>query len=191
MLRRTILLAGLVVLLAAVSSCIFDAKEQEPDEEKPQGFKPLTTREAVLNNIEVAYEKRRLDKYDELLDVNFTFFLSTGDVGGGLPESWGRADEITANSNLFNQTPPPPFPRCKRIQMDVKWEDGVSWSSSFPGGGTDEWHTTTVNYEFKIDVDPDMTYLNNPTAQAQFTVHNIGTEDAPDWRLVEFRDLGD
>ena len=40
---------------------------------------PLTTREAVLNNIEYAYNKRVVSAYDELLDLEFTFFFSQGD----------------------------------------------------------------------------------------------------------------
>ena len=46
-------------------------------------------------------------------------------------------------------------------------------------------------YDFQIDVEPDMTYINNPGAKAQFTIRNAGTEEAPLWKLVEFRDLGD
>lgn len=193
MLKRTSFVVGLVALLATVSSCIFDAEEKPPIKDEPiQSFQPLTSKSAVLNNIEVAYEKRRLDKYDELLDENFMFYLSDGDVGGGLPDSWGRPDEILANTNLFSQSPPAEFPRCKRIQMDVQWEQGLSWTEIIPQSAPEEtWYTTTVFYDFKIDVEPDMTYINNPGAKAQFTVRNLGTEEDQDWRLVEFRDLGD
>src|SRR5512132_1585240 len=56
----------------------------------------------VLNNIELAYNQRKINPYETLLDDNFTFFLATGDVGGSVPESWGSAVEVQANANLFS-----------------------------------------------------------------------------------------
>lgn len=208
MTRHFLFVALIVVGIAAIVACEDDpidsgcrgcgcpdgysAAARTPPCPPQSGFRNLTTRNAVLNNIEVAYERRRLDKYDELLDPNFMFFLSGADVGGGLPRQWGRADEIMANTNLFSQTPPAEYPRCKRIQMDVQWEQGLAWTEVVPQSAPDEtWYATTVYYDFKIDIEPDMTYLNNLGAKAQFTVRNAGTEDAPHWQLVEMRDLSD
>lgn len=191
MTRSLILVLLFVVGLAATLACEDDPVEQIILHCFDCPIDP-TTREAVLYNIEKAHEKRLLDWYEEVLDPNFTFFLSNSDVGGGLPVSWGRSDEITANTNLFSNSPPAQYPRCKRIQIDIQWEGGVVWTEVIPESAPDEtWYTTILDYDFKIDVEPDMTYINDPGAKAQFTVRNAGTEDAPQWRLVEMRDLGD
>ena len=196
MLKRPLFTVLLVATVATTASCIFDP--DPPGEVPPppsQKFQNLSEKWHVLNNIELAYTKRRIDKYDELLDGTFTFFLSTGDVGGGLPAQWDRSEEVTTNTNLFAQDPPGDLPRCKDIDMNVQWEnnDGepnVAWIEITTPGG-EKWYTTTVFYDFQIDVEPDMTYINNPGAKAQFTIRNAGTDEAPLWKLVEFRDLGD
>jgi hypothetical protein len=196
MLKRPFLTVLVIAMVATTASCIFDpdppGKVPPPPSQK---FQNLSEKWHVLNNIELAYTKRVIGKYDELMDESFTFFLSTGDVGGGLPAQWDRTTEYTTNDNLFAQEPPGDLPRCKDIDMDVHWEnnDGdptVVWIEITTPGG-EKWYTTTVFYDFQIDVEPDMTYINNPGAKAQFTIRNAGTEEAPVWKLVEFRDLGD
>jgi hypothetical protein len=190
--KRNLSVIGLAVLVAAMSSCIFSPEKDTGDPVEPaKKFEDLSQRSHVLNNIELAYNKRNITQYDRLLDDNFTFFFSTGDVGGGLPQSWGRADELVATTAMFD----PNYTgenRCKSIRMDLQFEDGVTWVEVIPGSAPDEvWYTTTVFYEFKIDTEPDNTWLAVPGAKAQFTVRNTGTESAPLWKLVEFRDLGE
>lgn len=199
MLKRALLLVFLIAMVATAASCIFNPEKPviPPPPVDNQKFEDLTEKWHVLNNMELAYRKRKIERYSELLDNGFTFFLSAGDVGGGLPTSWDRETEVTANTNLINtEQPPAPIPRCKSIQMDIQWEDdkgnpALAWIEITPPNSTETWYTTTVFYDFQFDVEPDMTYINNPGAKAQFTVRNAGTEEAPKWLLVEFRDLGD
>jgi len=197
MLKRNILLCTLTGLIAAVSSCIFDPDpgKKPPCEGCNQEYQDLTERWHVLNNLELAYTRRHINQYNRILDANFTFFLTPGDVGGGLPENWGRADELKYNTDLLNAQldENSPFPRCKSIQMDVQWEKGLQWVEITPGSAPDEtWYTATVFYDFKFEMEPDNTYINNPGAKGQFTVRDAGPfEGKPShWQLVEFRDLG-
>jgi hypothetical protein len=195
--KRPLLLLISIAMVATAASCIFDPdKDETPPINNDQKFENLSEKWHVLNNIELAYSKRRLDKYDQLLDNDFAFFLFPGDVGGDVPESWDRDTEVSANKNLFStEQPPAPAKRCLGIRMNVQWEDdqgkpSLAWIELTPPGSSETWYTTTVNYDFNIDVEGDLTYINNPGAQAQFTIRNAGTEGAPQWRLVEFRDLG-
>ena len=193
---KTIRVLSMIAALAVICLIACEDDPADPPVVPPSAFKNLTQREHVLNNVELAYNKRRLDKYDELLDDNFTFFLYAGDVGGDVPESWLRDTEIQANTNLFSKDPlPAPYKQVLSILMDVQWEDDqgnpdVVWVEFTPPGLTESWYTTTVRYDFKIELEGDLTYFNNPGATAQFTVRNAGTADAPQWRLVEMRDLG-
>jgi hypothetical protein len=184
MLKRSILIGCMAVLVAAVSSCIFDAPEKiggDPPK-PPKELLPLISRTAVLNNIEYAYEKRDITPYDALLNDDFTFFYTDGDVGGGTPVQWPRADEVSSNTGLFAA--------ASSISMDIKWEDGVAWTEITPASApTEKWYTTTVFYDFTIKVG-DTTYVPDTGSKAQFTVRNAGTEAEPHWQLVEFRDLG-
>ena len=185
MLKRSIfLLCSLAVLMAAVSSCIFDPNPTPPTPPKPvQKEENLTERWHVLNNIEVAYNKRRSDIYSKLLDVDFTFFYTEGDVGGGgVPVQWGRDVEDPATAGLLGD--------ADKVDMDIKWEDGLSWVKVIPASApAEEWFTTTVFYDFTIDIG-ETTYVPDAGSKAQFTVRNDGTAETPKWQLVEFRDLG-
>ena len=188
------LVITLLVAVVALVACSDDPTREVPPTPKGTSFGNLTERWHVLNNIELAYSKRRLDKLDELLDDNFTFYLAASDVSGNIPTQWDRSIEVTANSNLFNSDPPGDLPRCKDIDMNIKWEDddgkpAVAWVElTMPNDET--WYVTTVFYEFAIDIEPDMTFINNVGSKASFTVRNAGTDEAPRWRLVAMRDLG-
>ena len=188
------LFAALMVAVVALVAC-GDDDPTGPVPNQPADFKNLTEKSHVLNNIEVAYNRRNIQRYEQLLDQDFTFFLSTGDVGGGLPSQWDRSTDITANTNLFAVDPPDDIPRCKNIEMNVEWEDDsgnskVTWVEITTPGG-EKRYTTLVYYNFRFDVEPDMSYPNNPGAKVQFTMRNAGTDEAPQWKLVEMRDLGD
>jgi hypothetical protein len=183
----------MVAVLAAAVAMSFACDDGGPTSPPPSSgtpLKDLTQKSHVLSNIEAAYNNRRIDWYNGVLDANFTFFLSPADVGGGLPESWNRADEIDVNTKLFdkNYTTLP----CQSIFVDIRSEDGLTWQESThtPVSGPDEtWYTATVYYEFHFEIAPN-SYIPLPGAQASFVVRNAGTDAAPHWQLVEMRDLG-
>lgn len=158
----------------------------------PPEYPPLTTRTAVLHNLELAYNRRNITKLDELLDENFTFFLSEGDVQNGLPPQWTRETELQASTHLFSRNRdtevPPRWPLCTDIQLDLLIEANLQWIELPAPGET--WYSTTVFYDFLIEVEPDTRFLPISGAKSQFIVRNVGTDDAPQWRLVEWHDLG-
>jgi len=178
-----------VALLATVSACGNDDIETPPLSQNP--IENLTQREDVLLNVESAYNARRIDWYSAVLDPNFTFFLSPGDVNGGLPASWDRAEEIAVNMRLFdkNYTDLP----CQSISMDIRTEDGISWIEITPESApAEKWYQVALFYEFKFEIAPN-TYISATGAKAVFTVRDAGPYGEYDhhWQLVEFRDLGD
>jgi hypothetical protein len=193
MCRRNLSVLWLIVLVMSTSSCFLNPDEKKivdpPVELK--NFLPLTTREAVLNNLELAYSRQKITPYRELLDPNFTFFFSPGDVGGNIPEQWGYPDETRVADLLFNTSLDDPlYPTCRSIRMDLKFESGVQWVDVIPEDyPTETWYTTTVYYEFTFEMNPDMTYIAVPGSLAEFTVRNTGTDAAPLYKLIEWRDL--
>ncbi len=158
-------------------------------------LKDLSEKWHVLNNVEYAYKQRRLDVYDELLNVDFTFFFAPGDVGGGIPTQWDRQAEWSVTRRLFEsnaQPAPPSDPVCRSIRMDLQYDpDTMQWvevdPKEFP---TEKWCATTVFYTFTFEMEPDLTLIAQNGAKAQFTVRKTGTDQDPHWELVELRDLG-
>jgi hypothetical protein len=190
---KTILLLGSILGVAFLAACGEDENPVIPPPGGSPEYENLTEREHVINNLELSCNDRNLSRYDELVDDNFTFHFSPGDVGGTIPAQWGRTDEMAAATGLFCRTGcDPGVPLCRSIRMDVKFEDGVTWDAVVPlSTPTETWYTTTVFYEFTVEIEPDVTYIAVPGARAQFTVRNAGTDESPQWRLVEWRDLGD
>jgi hypothetical protein len=192
MLKRSLIHCGLAAMLLVTSSCLFDPEEKPPKDDPPSAKvqrMPLTTREAVLNNIEYAYDNFDITAYDELLDEQFTFFFAAGDVGGEIPEQWPRTDELQTVTYLFlsKTEPVPSGPECRDIEMDLTL-DNLQWIEFTPDGYPDEtWYLTTSYYTFRFEMAPDQTYIAQGK-KAQFTIRNVGTVEAPLWKLVEFRD---
>ena len=194
MLKRVPVLCAIAVLAALMSSCIFDPKKDDGGGgTPPEPYRDLTQRVDVLFNLQKAYNDRNITKYEEILDQGFVFFLSDGDVNGGLPVQWDRGQEVSANTNLFSRVEDTQgrWPLCLSIQMDVQFEQGVTWVEVIPDAAPNElWYTTTCFYDFQIEVKPDTKFIPYPGAKAQFTVRNAGTDASPKWQLVEWRDLG-
>ena len=186
----------LIVMLVGV--LVFGACSDDPTSPPPPpgtGKQDLTQQWHVLSNIEYAYQTRRPDVYDELLNTDFTFYFSPGDVGSGSPETFNRTEELDATTRLFNsnqQSDPPADPVCRSMRLDLIFDtDTLTWVEIEPDGFPGEtWYTTTVFYTFTFEIEPNTTYIAQNGAKAQFTVRNTGTEQNPHWELVEFRDLG-
>ncbi|MCI0450806.1 MAG: hypothetical protein L0Z51_00260 [Candidatus Latescibacteria bacterium] len=182
----------LIVLfaLALVPACE-DDPAQPQNNQSAQTFQALTTREAVLNNIEVSWTTRNADKIDELLDEDFTFVLRPGDVRPGLPGQWDRADEMQATTSLFKSDTSTTGPVVRSIRLDIQFDDETVWEpvTHFTAQAAAEtWYTATVFYTFTLEVEPDETYVAYPGSQAKFAVREIGTANGAEWRLVEWRD---
>ena len=147
----------------------------------------ITTKEAVLTRFESVFNKRNIAGYDNLLDDNFVFYLAPGDVVGGLPAQWGRAEEIDYMSKLLNKNFAGPY-RCSHVEVDLLLNNGVQWVEIIPATADETWYQTTVFDEYLFNIGPDQLISKNG-AKVQLTVRNAGTEEEPAWKLVEWREL--
>ena len=191
--KRSILFCTLALMIAGMSACIFNPTEPKvpPIPPTPQ-LKDLTQPEHVMLNMELAYNNRKIQWYDGVLDQNFTFFLSPGDVGGGLPDQWNRETEISTNTDLLDKGYTGPAHPCQSVFLDIRTEDGIAWVDFNPASNPSEtWKTCTLNYNFRFEIAPDV-FISNPGSKAAFTVRDAGPSGkyAHHWQLVEFRDLG-
>lgn len=178
-----------IAALLLASACDDDPAKPAVD---PPPYQNLSQKGHVLKNLELSYNLRQISEYTKLLDDNFIMYFSSGDVSGGnTPAQWGRADEITAHTNLFNQSyVNGTWPSVTEILLDVEWEDDLAWIEIEPLTAPGEkWYVATLYYDFQLDLGPAFHLINGPGAKAQFTVRNAGTENAPRWQLVEMRDL--
>jgi hypothetical protein len=173
-------IAPLVLLAAAMtlSACIYDTGPP-PDGPHPQQFQDLSEKWHVLNNFELAHNKRMMYRYDELIDENYTFFFDTTQNGSPTTIQWGRPDEIVATSGLFAAV--------DKLDFDLSLPENLNWTE-MTVTDSETWYTTTLYYSFVVKIGA-TTYTSVSPAQMSFTVRNAGTADKPRWKLVELRDL--
>jgi hypothetical protein len=173
--------------LALCGVLIIAACEDDPTAPEPRpSYQPLTTRAAVVRNLEIAWNNRQANKAIGLMDENFTFYFSSVDVNSGLPLSWSLEDEVPAMYDLFisNQAPLPGYPVCRSVRVDFLYDE-LTWID-VPGTASEVWYATTVPYTFTFELEPNTTYVARNGATAQLVVRQVGEE----WRLVQWRDLG-
>lgn len=181
-LRATILSA---VLLAVACGGDDPAQPLPPGIPEPPD---LSRREGVLPFFERVFNTRNIARYDEVLDENFVFYLAPGDVLVGMPEQFGRAEDLLLTSRLFDPNYAGQY-RCEEIKVDLQVPDDLVWVEIEPGSAPDErWYVATVFNEYRFEIGPD-TYLSKNGARVQLTVRNAGTDVVPAWRLVEWREL--
>jgi hypothetical protein len=145
----------------------------------------LAVKDHVLKNIEDAYNQRRIDLYDALLDPSFTFFFGDQNF-----DQWDRTTEKDVNTKLLdvNYAPLP----AQSISLDIVTGNKVTWTEITPASAPSErWFQATLFYDFDIEIAPN-TYIPEPGSKAVFTIRDTGPDDeyAHHWQLVEMRDLG-
>ena len=186
MIRKFVILALGLLWLGAFSACLLDPKEKPPEDPTPPvEFMDLSERWHVLHNLEAAYNQRRPTRYDELIDANFVFFFSDGDVGGEIPVQWDRSQDVGATGRLLQDG--------ISIDLDVQF-DQLQWAAIVPADFPDEiWFTTTVNYTFtmRFNNDPETTFITSGQPQVQYTVRPVDVDGEQRWRLAEWRDIAD
>jgi len=183
MVQRLTTLALALLLIGSLTSCIFDPKTSPP---KPPDDKPvlvyenLTEKWHVLNNLQLSYTEKSSTKYKEILDsVDFIFFKDPNDVGPGEDSQWGYTTEAAIADNMLNKLGTNPILSIDLELVDFKnaqWEEVVD----NPG-----WWQTTVQYNFSIVTQNDITYVTSGTPSADFIVRQDGEGK---WRLIRWWD---
>jgi hypothetical protein len=203
MIRRFSAIALAVFLTGVFSSCILDPKEDPapPVVDQKENYKPLTSPENVMFNFQKAYNERNHARYTELLDPEFIFFFSAGDVGGDppIPEYWDYNSEVNSAGNMFDPNwvdpdPDNPEPPISKIVVTVSFA-GVTWASYVdPAYSTEVWKRATMRYDYHIFAG-DNEYIVGTDPQAELTCRPVKVDDGAggfrdEWRLIRWRDLG-
>jgi hypothetical protein len=191
MYKRTIL--WLIVLVAAAgltTSCLLDPEKtkEEPEDKTPVVFKDLTEKDDVLHNLELSYNERRFDKYEE--DADFIFYFAEVDYNNpnGTPEQWGRVEEVGANSRLLSPSTPGDN---KVVSIDLKLEYITdSWTEEPPNAvhPDESWFIKIVDYDLVIITAADWQF-KAIDKQAQFTIRL--DEDTGKYQIRLWHDLAD
>ena len=98
-----------LVLLAVplLSGCPFSTKPKDDPPPPPIVYKPATSPENLLENLQTAYTNKNIFEYLAIFSGAFTFVFNPDDVEqnpGEIPVSWGIAEEQFAHEQLFDDS---------------------------------------------------------------------------------------
>lgn len=187
---------GFVVALAFLFAASCSDDGTVTDVTPKPSYKALDgERDAVLFNLQQCYEERNPERYDELLDADFTFFFSNVDfVAGYVPyRQWGRTAELGAVRNLFDpHLVKPGVQPASAILLTMVYASGddkwIEVTPSDPDKYPDEtWYKKTVAYLLTVKSGDRELIGNN--IQATFTVRwATDAQNNKWWRIVLWQD---
>jgi hypothetical protein len=93
-------------------------RREAPD---PDPYMRQTSIANCLFNLKLSYNQRNEAKFNDLLDATYQYIFDPRDVGThGIPESWGRADEIVSATNIFTAQANADGYVCEHISLNFQ-----------------------------------------------------------------------
>jgi hypothetical protein len=189
--RSILILLSLIVAAGLTTSCILDPKEEKGGDKDPTPvvFKDLSQKDHVLDNLELAYNERRTDEYDKLLDESFTFIFSEADFSSGEVEfaQWNRADEVGSSEQMLNENS---SADDKVVSIDLKIdfpEDSWTEQPANEDHPDESWYFQTVDYNLVIKTQNSWEY-RALGKKAQFYIRWATYDKGEHWRIILWRD---
>lgn len=186
-------LGVIAALMLVAPGCLF-SPDPKPPEPPVSQYMPRTTISGVLNNLQVAYENRDLQRYKELFDLDEFMFvfdpIDVNDPDTDIPESWFWPEEETATRNMFEDD------LVERIELSFVQGTPANPSESdeedrpFPEG-TKKVIVTEVNLLVDVRQDPENVRYEVRGDNAWFFLVQDTTEvqdGLPVWKIFEWRD---
>jgi|WetSurMetagenome_2_1015567.scaffolds.fasta_scaffold77516_3 hypothetical protein len=107
--RRVVIRRSLVLLplLLMLTGCPFSPDHSTRPPIIPDSpYHARTSISDVLYNLKLSYNEKNIEEYRLLLNDEYTYVFDPKDVGhNGIPDSWGKADDILSAEHLFSKQP--------------------------------------------------------------------------------------
>jgi len=183
-------MAGLLAGAALLAGCSEDTSAPPPPP-KSTGFENLTEVWHPLNNLEMSYIQRNIDRYSDALDADYyRFYYSTAVPASERGDTYWTYDQDTQGMRLmFDAQLPNLNMRVVNMEFDLVFDkDALNWVEVAPGDPPNEtWYTTVVPYTFYLKLGSGDEYGSKRGATAQITVRQHPDDDR--WRIVGVADL--
>jgi len=188
-------LAVAVLLLfqvSLISGCIFDSDRERPRPSPPQppAWPDLKEKDDVFEYLSKVYNNRNYDRYPKLLDDNFIFKFGVDDVGGEIPEQWGRTEELQSAQGMFMGRSVPPYGAVDRIDLTLNPEgEWLAIPQTDPPFDGETWYRKTVEYRLIVQTTGGWT-LQGLNKKALFDIRYAKSQGdtATVWRIVRWSD---
>lgn len=190
--RRWLPIVALAMVTSAVMSCSDDDSVTAPT----SPYKDLTLRDHVLVNLEVSYNQRNLEHYQELLDTDFVFHFSPTDIALGYvdDDSWDGPSDADATRHVFDPAySGPGIDPIEKIHFELvyAYEPGNDgWTPVTPSDqekyAGEIWYQKAAVYFWEVNAG-DMSYIGHDIP-AVVLVRPVVVDDHQEWRMVSWSD---
>lgn len=185
-LRRCLLLLALVPLPGLLDSCNDCTGPECGDPPPPPPaiyYSELTSPENLVANLQVAYRRREIGKYAELLSSDFRFLFGPMDQGeSGTVESWTAEQDSTGTDALFRT------PLVSSIRIELL--PGDSGEPTELGHPPDAVRIQLSHVRLEVDQVDGTTFLVTQPQDLYFRPGREALgEDPARWYLLEWREL--
>jgi hypothetical protein len=126
---------ALFAVLAALGfvGCILSPSVEPPPPHHTSSYKDLTHKEDVVWNLVQCYKDRNIDRFKELLHLEYLWYNQNADVQNGAPEFNSRDQDIEMTDKLFkaanNQSPDPDLV-VDRLDLSIASDPtGENWTA--------------------------------------------------------------
>ena len=175
---------GLLFSAVLAGGCIFSPSKTDPVVQTGE-YKPPTSPENVINNLQVSYRRKEVDRYAPLLRHDFIFVFQPDDAQEIGTDFWTRDEDSTGTENLFTAQD------IRDIRIDLThgpaqppteegFPDGTMWIRISPT-------------DLEVDQLPDIVLtVEGDIQDFYFLPGNPDQgEDPNHWYILEWRDKGD
>jgi hypothetical protein len=143
-----------------------------------------------------SYKETNIDRYDELLDVDFIFHFSAADFRAGhvSVENWDRSAEIGSAGNMFDPLYEGSREPVSNIDLTLIYAAGDDrWIQVTPEDQEkypdETWYEKTVRYNLTVQ-SGDISFVGD-NLQASFLVRWAEVDGVGFWRIIAWRaDIG-
>jgi hypothetical protein len=182
-----------VLLVMPISSCDDDGTTPAKPKSPYKSLSADQPRDNALFNLQLTCNERNIEHYEELLDEGLIFYFSPWDVLNGTVESWDRAAEAAAATNLFDpEYANPNLEPVKDIDLTLVYEEGDDQWTPYEAPDQvkytgETWYEKTAYYNLTVQLPGDFQFVGiNMKAVFSLRAATVGSEQV--WGIVVWRD---
>jgi hypothetical protein len=188
--RLFILMVGLLSLTIFMSCDEDTPTIPPPPKIPPDVWLTLEEKDEVFKYLEKVYEKKAFNRYDLLLDENFSFRFGDDDYSSGNTDrDWGRLQELNSVSKMLGGWPHPQYGAVVQVDI-VIFPQGQIWTEipkNDPPFTGETWYQKSFNYRMEITTN-NGTSLRAYDIAAFFIVRQSEVDGKNIWRIVQWND---
>jgi hypothetical protein len=177
---RDAFLLGVAVI--SLKGCIFNSKVVPPGSNTGVYAQP-TAPESLINNLQVSYRRREIDRYAEILAPDFKFQFQPIDANTIGTDFWTRDQDSTGTRALLKTTD------VSEIRISLTYQ-GRDTTVNFPGTPLDSVKIRIVTTDLQVDQTDGTTWVVSDQQDMFFRKGLPENKENPNhWLLYGWNDL--